>query len=948
MRTRSCHSKQVAYQIARSEGDRYNETMTKRSRVAIFDGHALLHRGFHAIPFLSTKDGVPTNGVYGFTMMLLNAIRELQPEYVVVAWDMPGKTFRHDLDERYKATRKETDPNLVPQFEVTLDLLKAFEIPVVGKPGYEADDVIGTLAARLKKQHEVVIVTGDMDELQLVDEHVSVYTLKRGFSDTILYDPAAVEARYGVNPQQFLVTKALKGDSSDNIPGVSGIGEKTAAELVLQYQTLDGIYAHLDELKPALQAKLEAGREDAYLSLTLSTIVCDVECDFELEGARLHHYDRDKVVQLLQKLEFRSLIAKLPQGPTATPEGGQKNLFDEIYGVDPEAAKKRHAHLKTAKYHGVTTDQELKLLSTQLTRIKELSVDTETTSVDAVRAELVGISLSWKAGEAYYIPVGHDEGDQLDKAVVLEALRPVLENPKVGKVGHNIKYDYQIFKQAGVEVKGIVFDTMVAAFLLNPMGRSQSLTTLALTELGLEMVEIAELLGPKGKNQKTFNQTPIPEAITYAAEDADMAWRLYQLLAKELAKVGELKKVGAELEWPLIAVLGDIELTGVLLDVDFFAEFSKSLGKRQDKTITEIYKLAGQEFNINSTGQLKEILFDKLQIESKDLKKVKSGGASTAASELEKLRGVHPIIDLLFDYREAAKLKSTYIDTLPLQVNPDTKRVHTSYSQTIAQTGRLSSNNPNLQNIPVRTPLGREIRKGFIAAPGKVFVSADYSQIELRLAAAMANDKQMIADFKSGIDIHTLTAAQMNGVKPEEVTKDQRYGAKTINFGVLYGMNTHGLSVATGMTYEDSKDFIDKYFALRKGVADYIVKLKKQAHEEGYTETLYGRRRPCPDVKSSNFIIRSAAERQAVNMPLQGTAADMMKLAMIQLAPKLAKLPGEAHMILQIHDELIVECDTALTADVQKTLKETMEGVIKLAVPIEVGLATGVNWGELE
>lgn len=917
--------------------------MTNRSRVAIFDGHALLHRGFHAIPFLSTKDGTPTNGVYGFTMMLLNAIKELKPEYVVVAWDMPGKTFRHDLDEKYKATRKETDKDLVPQFDVTKDLLKAFEIPVVGVTGYEADDVIGTLAEKLKSKHEVVIVTGDMDELQLVDEYVSIYTLKRGFSDTILYDPAAVEARYGVDPEGFLVTKALKGDSSDNIPGVKGIGEKTAADLVVQYKTLDGIYAHLDEIKPAVRAKLEAGKDDAYRSLELSTIVRDVPCEFELEDARLHRYDREKVVQLLHKLEFRSLIAKLPQSEV----GQQKNLFDDIYDVDARDHDRLRTHLKTAKYEAVTTEKQLDDIVAKLTTLKEFSIDTETTSVEPIAADLVGISLAWEEGKAYYIPVGHQEGEQLPAATVLEALRPVLESPKIGKIGHNIKYDYQVIKQAGVTMQGICFDTMVAAFLINPMGRAQTLSGLALAELGLEMIEITELIGARGKNQKTFDQVPIDEAVKYAAEDADIAWRLYLKLSKELKKIGKLDEVARQLEWPLIPVLGDVELTGVKLDTVFFAKFSKQLEKRLSETIEQIYKHAGEEFNINSTQQLKDILFNKLKIEGEGLKKVKSGGASTAASELEKLRGKHPIIDLIFDYREVAKLKSTYVDTLPLLVQPKTGRVHTSYQQTIAQTGRLSSNNPNLQNIPVRTPLGREIRKGFVAERGKMFVSADYSQIELRLAAAMAHDKQMIEDFKSGIDIHTLTAAQMNGVKPEEVTKDQRYGAKTINFGVLYGMNTHGLSVATGMNYEESKEFIDKYFELRKGVAEYIKKLKKQALEEGYTETLYGRRRPCPDVKSSNFIVRSAAERQAVNMPLQGTAADMMKLAMIQLAPKLSKLDGEAHMILQIHDELIVECDEKLVEEVKQLLRDTMEQVITLKVPIEVGEAVGSNWGEL-
>jgi len=917
----------------------------QRERIAIIDGHALLHRGFHAIPFLSTKDGRPTNGVYGFTMMLLNAIRELKPDYVTVAWDMPGKTFRHDMYDGYKATRKETDENLVPQFQITKDLLEVFEIPVIGVEGFEADDVIGTLAHQYKDSHDVIIVTGDMDELQLVDEHVRVYTLKRGFSDTVIYDVAAVRERYGVTPDEFVVMKALKGDPSDNIPGVKGIGEKTAVDLVQKYETLDGIYAHLDELKPAVRTKLEAEREMAYHSLELSRIVRDVPFEFEIEAARLHRFSREKLVKLFTELEFRSLIAKLPQ----SSEGeAQQNLFDEMYSVDREVPKKLlREHLKAAKYQIITDDDALQKFATKLKQQTEYAFDTETTSLNVTEARLVGMSFSWKEGEAYYIPVGHDDGDQVELTVVLDAVRASLEDPKVGKIGHNLKYDYQIMARAGVQIHGVSFDTMVAAFLLNPVARAQTLSALALTELGIEMIEISELLGPKGKGQKTFNQTDITEAGQYAAEDADISWRLYTRLRDELKQVGSLDKVASELEWPLIPVLAEMELTGVKLDVAFLKEFSDRL-ERQITTIQQkIWKYAGEEFNISSTQQLKTILFEKLQISTGDLKKIKTG-VSTAASELEKLRGVHPIIDLLFEYREMTKLKSTYVDALPQQVSQDDGRVHTNYSQTIAQTGRLSSNEPNLQNIPVRTPLGREIREAFVADSGKIFVAADYSQIELRLAAALSGDQQMIDDFKSGIDIHTLTAAQMHGVKPEDVTKEQRYGAKTINFGVLYGMNTHGLSVATGMNYEDSKDFIDKYFELRRGVAEYIKRVKKDAHEHLFTETFYGRRRPCPDVKSSNYIVRSAAERQAVNMPLQGTAADMMKLAMIRLYAKLAAVSSEARMILQIHDELIVECPEADQQKVQRCMKEVMESVIKLPVPIEVEVEIGTNWGELD
>ena len=949
----------------------------KRKKIVIFDGHALVHRGFHAIPYLTTKDGTPTNAVYGFTMMMLLALRELKPDYAIVAWDAPGKTFRHDQYEDYKATRVKAPDELYAQMPLTKDVVGAFNIPLIESAGYEADDIIGTLTKNYEKSHDVVVVTGDLDELQLVSDSVSVYTMRKGFTDTFTYDPAAVHDRYGVTPEEFIVYKALKGDSSDNIPGVAGIGDKGATELVQKYKTLDNIYKHLDDIKPALAKKLELGKEDAYLSLELSMIKRDVDISFKLQDAALHEYDRKKVFDLFHKLEFKSLLSKLPnQSFTEEQQLSTKEAISEI-----ESTKNTRDHLKKAKYECVDTPSKLDKLTSNLKKQKLISIDTETTSTDVMQAYLVGVSASYKEGEAYYIPVGHttdtdiSQGSavtklgsknsqmgllaeeagyeslelasgQLDKSLVLDALRPILESNKIGKIGHNIKYDYQIFARNSIRMQNIVFDTMVAAFLINPIGRAQTLSELAYSELGISMIDIEELIGKKGKKQGSFNQVEVLKATQYAAEDADIALRLYKKLAHELTTeptgTKKLSNMADMLEWPLIEVLGDMELLGIGLDVAYLAKLAKEFGSKLDNIKTSIYKHAGKEFNISSTQQLKTILFDELKIDTTGLKKLKTG-ISTAASELEKLKGKHPIVDELFEYRELTKLMSTYVDALPDYVAQDGK-IHTSYNQTIAQTGRLNSTNPNLQNIPVRTAEGKRIRQAFVADKGNTFVSADYSQIELRLAADLANDKPMIKAFCDGVDIHTQTAAEMFGVKTSEVTADQRYGAKAINFGVLYGMNTHGLAVATGFSYEQAKEFIDRYFELRKGVADYIASIKKMAHDKGYTETIFGRRRPCPDVRSSNFIVRSAAERAAVNMPLQGTAADMMKLAMVRIHKK---LPDRANLILQIHDELVVECPKELSKQVAKIMQDEMIGVHRFKVPIEVDVSYGDNWGEL-
>ncbi len=911
--------------------------MSRRKKLVVFDGHALVHRGYHAIPYLTTKDGTPTNAVYGFTTMMLLALRELKPDYVAVAWDAPGKTFRHDQYDQYKATRKKADQELYDQFPTTKAVIAAFNIPLLEMPGYEADDIIGSLSAQYQDQVDVVVVTGDMDELQLVSDATTVFTMRKGFSDTFIYDTQAVIDKYGVNPKEFIVYKALKGDTSDNIPGVSGIGDKTATDLVSQYHDLDTIYKSLADIKPAVAKKLSAGKDSAYMSQELSTIKLDLKLDFDLKDAVIHEYDKKSVYNLFHQLEFKSLLAKLPN---------KKVTDDQTEAIDEHkssAIEFNREHLKDAKYHLVTKVSELQTLAKTLAQQKVFAFDTETTSTDQIDAKLVGASFSFKAGEAYYVPLAHEQKTEIDCDKFYELIGPVLTNDKIGKVGHNIKYDYVVVRSShNLRVSPIVFDTMVAAYLINPIGRAQSLSQLAYNELGISMIGIEELIGPKGKNQQTFDKVSIDEASRYAAEDADITWRLYLKLEKELDAIGRLQELAKQMEWPLIAVLGDMEFCGVELDSKFLNKLSVQYASKISQLQKNIWKLAGGEFNISSPAQLQVVLFDKLKIPTAGLKKTKTG-ISTAASELEKLRGKHELIDMMFEYRELTKLASTYVDALPKLVKPD-GRIHTSYNQTIAQTGRLSSTNPNLQNIPIRTETGREIRKAFVASKGNIFVSADYSQIELRLAAELADDQPMIEDFKSGVDIHTLTAAEMFGVETSKVTSEMRYAAKAINFGVLYGMNQHGLSVATGFDYDKAREFIDRYFSLRKGVAEYIASIKKFAHDKGYTETFFGRRRPCPDVSSSNFIVRSAAERAAVNLPLQGTAADMMKLAMVSL-PR--ELPAGAKLILQIHDELVVECKKADALKVAEIIKRTMEDVHKFNVPIIVEVRRGYSWGML-
>jgi DNA polymerase I len=905
--------------------------MAKKERLVLVDGSAVFHRGYHAIPPLSNSEGIPTNATFGFTTILLKVLSELKPKYAIVTWDKSSDTFRKKLFPEYKAHRKKQPDDLYQQMPYTQEVTEALGLPWIELDDYEADDIIGTLGRQAEERGlETIIVTGDLDELQLVDQNTKVYTMRRGFTDTVIYDLDAVKERYGVTPAQFIDLKALKGDASDNIPGVPGVGEKTAKDLIMKYGSLDEVYANSGDLTGKLKERIEENKELAYLSQKLSTIVCDAPVELELDPATVGRYDRQHIHDLFRRMNFKSLLAKLPPEMTQAP-----TLFD-----DAALVVKQRDHLENANYKSVTTPRQLEELVKILKPSKAFAFDTETTSIDDNTADLVGISISLKEGEGYYIPVAHKHGEQLSAKVVTDALKEAFENPNIAKVGHNAKYDFKILRRHGIHISPISFDTMIAAFLLNPVGRSQSLDDLAYKEFGIEMIPISELIGT-GRAQTTFDHVDIDTATTYAAEDTDITWRLYKLLEPKL-KAEKLDRLAAATEWPLIEVLAEMELVGIELDTKFLAKLNTKLAHDITKLDRQIQDQAGEQFNVASPSQLSKILYEKLDLAKLNVKKGKTG-YSTAASELEKLRDAHPIIPLISEYRELSKLQNTYVETLPQQVDAK-NRVHTTFNMTIAQTGRLNSTNPNLQNIPVRTEVGRQIRTAFVAPKGRVLISADYSQIELRVAAALSKDKGMIDTFKKGVDLHQETAAFLYDVPLDKVTKEQRYSAKTINFGVLYGQTPHGLSVATGMTREDAADFIERYFELRKDLRNYIEGIKEFAHKHLYTETLLGRRRPCTEINSNNFQIRSAAERIAVNVPIQGTAADIMKLAMISLAPK---LPEGADLLLQIHDELIVEADASQSDEVQKLLKEVMENAYDLGVPIVAETNSGANWGEL-
>jgi DNA polymerase I len=902
----------------------------------IVDGNAIMHRAYHAIPHLSNKSGEPTNAVYGFALILLGALKDINPTHVAVAFDLGKPTFRHDQYKDYKATRVKTADDLLVQFPRCKEVVRALGIPVFEQEGFEADDVIGTLSSHIQQEekgndnYEILIVTGDLDFLQLVNEHVHVYRLQQGITSIAIYDSEAVRKRYGIEPGQILDFKAIKGDSSDNIKGVKGIGEIGALNLIKEFGSIKGIYENLDKLKEKTRKLFEEQRADLGVAYEISKIVCDIPFEKDVPQYHFAQIDYEKMVGLFQELEFKSLIPKLPK-----VEGAKEVKPEEAHEI---AAK------ENKNYFIIDTIEKLEELSKTLAKQEEFAFDTETEGLGALDFDLVGVAFSFKEGEAYYVPA----------SVLLETkfdgLTKVFEDEKIRKIAHNIKYDYLALKKFGINTKNLYFDTIIASYLLSPGSRAHSLDTLVFNEFGYQMQPIEQLIG-KGKNQLNMKDVAVDKISFYCCEDVDYTFRVKQLLSKRL-KEENLEKILFGIEMPLTKILADIEENGILLDTSLYADLEKTVEKSLKSLEKEIYSQAGEEFNINSPSQLKVILFDKLNIAGTGgvfIKKTKTG-FSTAASELEKMRGMHPIIDLITSYRELSKLQSTYITALPTLVSKRDKRLHSSFNQTIAATGRLSSTNPNLQNIPAGSSgPAYEIRKGFVASPGYKLLSIDYSQIELRVVAHLSEDPTMMRIFKEGRDIHSATAMQVYGVKdPKEVTKEMRRDAKTINFGVLYGVSSFGLSEQSEMNRAQAAEFIKKYFEAFPKVDEFLKNVIKEAKTSGYVENEIGRKRYFPEINSSMFQVRAGAERAAINMPVQSLAADILKLAMIQIDREMDIQSDDIKMLLQVHDELVFEVKENMVEKYAKQIHEIMEKAYKLKVPLIAEGKVGDNWAEME
>jgi DNA polymerase-1 len=896
----------------------------KPKKLILIDGNAIIHRAYHALPPLSTKTGELVNAVYGFSSTLLSVIEQFQPDYVVTSFDLAGPTFRHEKFTEYKANRAKADDALYAQIPRVKEVVAAFNIPIYEKAGFEADDIIGTVAAQAKKENgpiETIIVTGDMDAMQLVDGSTKVYTMKRGLSDSIIYDEAKVVERYGLKPSQLIDYKGLRGDPSDNIPGVKGVGEKTAVTLLQKYQDIDGVYRHIAEIKGAIKDKLERDKANAILSKDLATIRLDAPVTLELEKAQLHDFDRDRIVSLFKELNFFSLIKRLPQSDAAE-----------------ETDQKKTAGVADFKY-ALADEQNAAALISEFAAAEELALALETKE-----EQLAGIAVSWKTGRVTFFPASEKN---------LQLLKPLLENPAIKKVGYDLKAIFKQLHRASVSLRGISFDALIAAYVLNP-GEKITLEKLVLSELGEEISFAKKTKGQLSlvADEKAEDELETAQSV---CQQADYALKLKPVLEKNILRISEQQKkaartdgtlatVFADIEMPLVEILGKMELAGIELNTIIFAGISEKITGTLKNLEKSIYDLAGQDFNINSPSQLSEILFNVLKLPTADIKKTKTK-LSTAAAELEKLRSVHKIIPKIEEYRELFKLKTTYLDSIPKLVDADS-RLHTTFNQAVAATGRLSSTDPNLQNIPIRTALGQLLRTAFVAGGGYKLISADYSQIDLRAVAHVSNDQKLIEAFHRGDDIHRLTAAEVNKVTPSQVTETMRSSAKALNFGVIYGMGAYGFSQSAGISRDDAQRFIDTYMDKFSGVAEYMKETRQFARKNGYVETLLGRRRNIAEINSPNMQVANGAERMAINMPIQGLSADIVKLAMVKVA-EFYKDNKDVRMLLQIHDEIILEVKEDVADQTAAKVKELLETVYALRVPLVANVKVGNNWGEI-
>jgi len=914
------------------------------SRLVLIDGYAIVHRAYFAqrdSPLSVQKTGEIVTAVYGFANTLFKVLNELHPTHVAVAMDTAGPTFRDRKDETYKAHRPAMPDELRSQFSRVRQLIKAFNIPIYEAEAFEADDVLGTLARQAEAcKIETYLATLDSDILQLIRPGIFVYMYRLYQRDTVIYDDAGVVERYGVHPEQIPDLKALKGDTSDNIAGVPGIGDKTAVKLLQAYGSVAGIYEQLDSIEPArIRELLRANEELAHHSLEMATIVRDAPVTLDLDACEAVDYDRDQVLDLFRELEFRSLLDRLPASRHSTT----------VPSDAPAVGQPEPGPAGPAQYHVISTVEALDALVEEIRAAGVFAFDTETTGLDARRSNIVGISISVRPGEGFYIPVGHtatllESPVQLAIPLVAERLRAVFEDQALQSVAHNAKYDALVLEAIGVPVRNLAFDTMIGAFLVGE--HTLGLKPLAFDRLHEEMTPISALIGT-GAKQISMAEVSVERATAYAGADADMTLRLRGIFDKELREKG-LWSLFADVEMPLVSVLTKMEQVGVAVDVSVLRAQSQLLGSELDRLEAEIYETVGHRFNLNSPKQLSSVMFEELNL-GKTRKTTQ--GFSTNAQALELLRDMHPMVPLLLEYRQLSKLKSTYLDSLPTLIDPRDGRVHTSYNQCGAATGRISSSDPNLQNIPVRTELGRNVRRAFIARMGDrpaKLLSADYSQIELRILAHISQEPRLVQAFLADEDIHAATAADLFGVDITGVTPDMRRLAKTINFATIYGLSAQGLAQRTDLSNHEAADFIKAYFEKYPGIDHYLKQTINRTRDLGYAETLLGRRRYLPDIRAGNFNVRSAAERMATNHPIQGSNADIIKIAMRRIQAEIEERRLASRMILQVHDELIFECLEEEIDAIVELARRVMPASIELCVPVKVDIKVGSNWGEIE
>ncbi len=903
-------------------------------KLFLIDGSALFYRSYFAFsrnPLINSK-GEDTSATFGFLNSLVKIIENEKPEYIAVIFDTKEPTFRHKMYEEYKATREKMPDEMSAQYPRLVDSLKRLDFLLLEKEGYEADDIIGTLAKRFASDDlQVYIVSGDKDMAQLVNDHVFLYTPAKGNAKPEILGAEEVKEKMGITPGQVVDWLALMGDSSDNIPGVPKVGKVTATKLLNQFNSLSGVYDNIEEVdRPAIKQSLIDNKDKALLSQKLATIETDMPVEYSLDAMKFKLWDLNTVHDLLKELEFRRLHERMQN---FVHTSGTIDMFDS------------HTE-KEVNYTLIDSLEQFNKFIKKLKKQEYYVFDLETDSLNILEAEIAGIAFSWKKDEGYYIPLHHPDVS-LDETKVYETLKPIFADPLIYKIAQNIKFDAGIIEQHGIAVDGIYFDTMIAAYLLNP-GEQVKLDKLSEKYLNYEMIHIEELIG-SGKKQKLMTDIPAKEVYSYAAEDADITWQLFELFKPQLKKLN-MDELFYDLEMPLVRVLMSMEHYGVTVDVELLKKISDEISIILEKLENDIYKQAGEIFNINSPQQLGVVLFQNLKIHEhlgyRKPKKTKTGQFSTSEKTLERY-AEHPIINNILEIRKLSKLKNTYLDAIPQLVNPKTGRVHTSFNQTVAATGRLSSSNPNFQNIPIRTEIGREIRRAFIPSKNSnLILSADYSQIELRIMAHLSEDEAMKSAFNNNLDIHTATAALIFGVDVEDVDADMRRKAKEINFGIIYGMSRYGLADRLHIDVMEAQDFIDNYMATYSGVARYMKDIVKSAKEKGYVETIMHRRRYVPELKNSNRQIREFGERTAINTPIQGSAADMIKLAMIEIDDLIRREDIPAQMILQVHDELIFDIEKNAVDAFKNKLRDVMENALPLSVPLVVDIGVGENWLE--